>query len=39
MTVLAAETGPLLTQGSVQWILFSVMVVIVFITLWFTIAK
>jgi hypothetical protein len=37
--MLAAETGPLLTQGSVQWILFSVMVLAVFITLWFTIAR
>jgi hypothetical protein len=39
MDVLAAETGPLLTQGSVQFILFGVMVVAVFITLWFTISK
>jgi hypothetical protein len=37
--MLAAETGSLLTQGSVQWILFSVMVIAVFITLWFTIAR
>ncbi len=34
-----AEAGPLLTQGSVQFILFGVMVVAVFITLWITIAK
>jgi hypothetical protein len=34
-----AETVPLLEEGSVQWILFSVMVVAVFITLWFTIAR
>jgi hypothetical protein len=37
--VLAAEAVPLLEQGSVQWILFSVMVLAVFITLWFTIAR
>jgi hypothetical protein len=37
--VIAADTGPLLTQGSVQFILFGVMVVAVFITLWITIAK
>jgi hypothetical protein len=37
--MLAAEAVPLLEQGSVQWILFSVMVLAVFITLWFTIAR
>lgn len=34
-----AEAVPLMEQGSVQWILFSVMVLAVFITLWFTIAR
>ena len=34
-----AETVPLIEQGSVQFILFGVMVVAVFITLWFTIAR
>jgi hypothetical protein len=36
--VLLAETR-LLDQGVVQFILFGVMVLAVFITLWFTIAK
>jgi hypothetical protein len=36
--MLGAE-GRLLDQGIVQFILFGVMVLIVFITLWFTIAK
>jgi len=34
-----AETVPLIEEGSVQWILFSVMVIAVFITLWITIAR
>jgi len=34
-----AEAVPLIEEGSVQWILFSVMVLVVFITLWFTIAR
>jgi hypothetical protein len=34
-----AEAVPLLEEGSVQWILFSVMVIAVFVTLWFTIAR
>ncbi len=34
-----AESGPLLQQGSVQFILFGVMVVAIFIGLWITIAK
>jgi hypothetical protein len=34
-----AETVPLIDQGSVQFILFGVMVLAVFITLWFTIAR
>lgn len=34
-----AEAAPLIEQGSVQWILFGVMVLAVFITLWFTIAR
>jgi hypothetical protein len=34
-----AETAPLIEQGSVQFILFGVMVLVVFITLWITIAR
>ena len=34
-----AEAIPLIEEGSVQWILFSVMVLAIFITLWFTIAR
>ncbi len=37
--MLAAETTRLLDQGAVAFILFGVMVIAVFITLWFTIAK
>jgi hypothetical protein len=34
-----AQATPLIEQGSVQWILFGVMVLAVFITLWITIAR
>ena len=34
-----AETVPLLDQGSVQFILFGVMILAVFALLWITIAK
>jgi hypothetical protein len=37
--VLATTTAPLIEQGSVQFILFGVMVLVVFITLWITIAR
>jgi hypothetical protein len=37
--MLAQETARLLDQGSVQFIVFSVMVVITFIVLWIAIAK
>jgi hypothetical protein len=37
--MLGAEGVRLLDQGIVQFILFGVMVLAVFITLWFTIAK
>lgn len=37
--MLAETAVPLLDQGAVQWILFSVMVLAVFITLWITIAR
>jgi hypothetical protein len=37
--VLAQETRPLLDQGVVQFILFGVMMVAIFIVLWITIAK
>ncbi len=34
-----AEAGPLLQQGSVQFILFGVTVIAIFVALWITIAK
>jgi hypothetical protein len=37
--MLAAEGVRLIDEGIVQFILFGVMVLVVFITLWFTIAK
>ena len=37
--MLAQEAIPLLEQGSVQFILFGMMVVTVFVILWFTISK
>jgi hypothetical protein len=37
--MLAQEAARLIDQGSVQFILFGIMVVIVFVALWFTIAK
>jgi hypothetical protein len=37
--MLAQQSVPLLDQGVVQFILFGIMVLAVFITLWFTIAK
>ena len=37
--MLAQESAPLFEQGSVQFIVFGVMVLAVFITLWFTISK
>ena len=37
--MLGAESVPLLDQGGVQFILFGVMVVAVFVLLWITIAK
>jgi hypothetical protein len=37
--MLAQEAARLIDQGSVQFILFGIMVVVVFIALWFTIAK
>ena len=37
--MLAQETARLIDQGAVQFILFGVMVLVVFIALWFTIAK
>jgi hypothetical protein len=35
----AAETVRLIDQGAVQFILFGVMVIVIFLALWFTIAK
>ena len=37
--MIAADTGPLLQQGSVQFILFGVMVLVTVFLLWVTIAK
>lgn len=37
--MLAQESVPLIQQGSVQFILFGIMMVGVFIALWFTISK
>jgi hypothetical protein len=37
--MLAQEAARLIDQGSVQFILFGVMVLVVFIALWITIAK
>lgn len=37
--MLAQESARLLDQGSVQFILFGVMVLVIFIALWITIAK
>jgi hypothetical protein len=38
-TMIGAETVPLLDQGSIQFILFGVMVLAVLFLLWITIAK
>jgi hypothetical protein len=37
--MLAQESAPLIEQGSVQFILFGIMVLAIFITLWITISK
>ena len=37
--MLAQESARLLDQGAVQFILFGVMLIVIFIVLWFTIAK
>jgi hypothetical protein len=37
--MLAQEAARLIDQGSVQFILFGIMVLVIFIALWFTIAK
>jgi hypothetical protein len=37
--MLAAESVRLIDQGIVQFILFGIMMIAIFITLWFTIAK
>ena len=37
--MLAQEAAPLIEQGAVQLILFGVTVIVIFIALWFTIAK
>lgn len=37
--MLAVDTGPLLDQGSVQFILFGVMMILIFVVLWITVDK
>lgn len=37
--MLAQEAVPLIEQGSVQFILFGIMMIGVFVVLWFTISK
>ena len=37
--MLAQEAVPLVDQGCVQFILFGMTVIVIFIALWFTIAK
>ncbi len=37
--MLAQETARLIDQGAVQFILFGVMVLVIFVVMWFTIAK
>jgi hypothetical protein len=37
--MLAQETGPLLDEGAVQFILFGVMMIGIFIVLWITIGN
>ena len=37
--MLAQESARLIDQGAVQFIVFGIMVLAIFITLWFTIAK
>ncbi len=37
--MLAQETARLIDQGAVQFILFGVMVLVIFVVMWITIAK
>jgi hypothetical protein len=37
--MLGQESVPLIDQGAVQFILLGVLIIVVFIALWFTIAK
>ncbi len=37
--MLAQEAAPLMDQGAVQFVLFGIMVLVIFIALWITIAK
>jgi hypothetical protein len=37
--MLGQESVPLIDQGAVQFILLGVLIIVVFITLWFTMAK
>ena len=37
--MMLAQEAPLIDQGAVQFILFGITVIVIFIALWFTIAK
>jgi hypothetical protein len=37
--MLAQESAPLIEQGAVQFVLFGITLLVIFIVLWFTIAK
>lgn len=37
--MLAQEAAPLIDQGAVQFILFGIMVLVIFVVMWLTIAK
>jgi len=37
--MLAQETARLIDQGAIQFILFGIMVLVIFVVMWFTIAK
>ena len=37
--MLAQETARLIDQGAVQFILFGITVIVIFVVMWFTIAK
>jgi hypothetical protein len=37
--MLGQETAPLIDQGAFQFILFGITLIVIFVVLWFTIAK